>query len=205
MSDALASFRELRGIGPAIEAKLHHAGVYTWAALSEVVAALGDVRGSEGNTLSDLSDQLAGRASAAGGASAAPLPNGERSEVSPVPPSSPAPAAMPSRDHAVVVDVGKVIGGARRRIEFAVSTARFKPRAEFEFRARLAARPYGQVAVVDQAWTNLAESVGRGRPPNPLPLRFEAVELPSGVQRLRLEMMLRLPSPTRRPPILELG
>ena len=32
MSDVLASFRELKGIGPATEAKLHEAGVYTWAA-----------------------------------------------------------------------------------------------------------------------------------------------------------------------------
>ena len=70
MSDVLASFRELKGIGPATEAKLHEAGVYTWAALAEVETALGSVRGSNGDTLRDLSAQIADRASAAGGATA---------------------------------------------------------------------------------------------------------------------------------------
>ena len=265
MSDVLASFRELSGIGPAIEAKLHDAGVYTWVALSEVVSALGNVRGSNGDTLRDLSVQLADRASAAGGGPTPPLPSGERSEafivrmslaadgvptrstathvrtqtempwagwapedvirfiedqasivavapavsaggsVTPAPAFPPAPADTPSRDHIVVVDVGKVIGGVRRSIEIALSTGRVKPRAEFEYRATLAARPYGQIATVDPAWTNLGESAGRGHPPDRLPLRFEAVVLPPGVQRLKLQMMLRLSSPTRHTPTLELG
>ena len=42
------------------------------------------------------------------------------------------------------------------------------------------------------------------RPPRSLPLLFEAVELPAGIQRLRLELMLRLQSPTRRAPALEI-
>ena len=46
MSEFLASFRELRGIGPASEARLHDAGLYTWTALSEVLAVLGRIGGS---------------------------------------------------------------------------------------------------------------------------------------------------------------
>jgi hypothetical protein len=41
----LASFRELRGIGPATESRLHEAGIYTWEALADVLAALANVRG----------------------------------------------------------------------------------------------------------------------------------------------------------------
>ncbi len=261
MSDVLASFRELKGIGPATEAKLHEAGVYSWATLSEVVTALGNVRGGNGDTLRDLSVQIAGRASAAGGASASPLPSGERSEafivrmslttdglpmrstvthvrtqteqpwvgwspddvirfieqqaslkVAPAPApvkrtAAPAQAraATPSRDHVIALDVGNVIGGRRRSIELVVSTAKVAPRAEFEYRATLAGRPYGQATTADPAWTNLAGHTGRGQPPDRLPLHFEAVDLPPGVQRLKLEMMLRLQSPTRRAPKLELG
>ncbi|HET6685741.1 MAG TPA: hypothetical protein VFH02_04355 [Jiangellaceae bacterium] len=259
MSDVLASFRELKGIGPATEVKLHEAGVYTWAALAQVVTALGSVRGSNGDTLHDLSAQIAGRASAAGGSSP-PLPSGERSEafivrmslaadglptrstvthvrtqteqpragwspddvirfieaqaslaVTPqpgpaehTPTPAPARAASPSRDHVVTLDVGNVIGGRRRSIELVVSTARVAPRADFEYRATLAGRPYGQAPATGPAWTDLAAHTGRSQPPERLPLRFDAVELPPGVQRLRLEMTLRLQAPTRRTPTLKL-
>ena len=37
MSESLARFRELKGVGPAIEARLHEAGVFTWEALSQVI------------------------------------------------------------------------------------------------------------------------------------------------------------------------
>jgi predicted RecB family nuclease len=99
----VASFRELKGIGPATEAKLHEAGVYTWAALAEVETALGNVRGSNGDTLRDLSAQIADRASAAG-RHGPPLPS------------------TWSRDHVVAFDVGNVIGGRRRSIDLVVST-----------------------------------------------------------------------------------
>jgi hypothetical protein len=260
MSDVLASFRELKGIGPATEAKLHEAGVYTWAALAEVVTALGNVRSSNGDTLRDLSAQIAERASAAGGATAPPLPSGERSEAfivrmsldtdglptrstvthvrtqteqpwagwspdevirfieaqatpavtpPPVPTvrtTAPAPtrATTSSRDHVVTLDVGNVIGGRRRSIDLVVSTTEVAPGAEFEYRATLAGRPYGQASSTGPAWSNLATRNGRGQPPERLPLLFEAVELPAGIQRLRVELMLRLQSPTRRAPTLEL-
>jgi hypothetical protein len=54
--------------------------------------------------------------------------------------------------------------------------SRVEPAAEFEYRATLAARPYGQVTTADPAWTTLAESAGHGHPPHRLPLRFEAVD-----------------------------
>ncbi|MGH3825501.1 MAG: hypothetical protein ACRDRA_22085 [Pseudonocardiaceae bacterium] len=78
MSDLLASFRELTGIKPAIEVRLHKAGVYTWEALAEVLDALGDIQGS---TQRELFDQISARVSEAGGDPAPRPPNGERSEA----------------------------------------------------------------------------------------------------------------------------
>lgn len=65
MNEALADFRELDGIGPAIEARLHEAGVYTWAALSDVLTALVRVRGVASDALRGLIEQAAGHASTA--------------------------------------------------------------------------------------------------------------------------------------------
>lgn len=259
MSNTLASFRELKGIGPAIEAKLHEAGVYTWEALAEVVNALGNVRGSTGDTLRELSENIAARAAEVGGASVPRPPDGERSEafilrmaltaqghptrctvvhvrtqteqpwagwspgevigfieeqsgVAPEPalapvenaskPHGPADKPAESRDHVVVLDVGKAVGGSRRNLEWVVSTARLADIGEFEYQATLAGRPYGQTPEV---WATLASQTGYGHPPGSLPLRFEAVELPPGVQRLRLQLALRLPTPRQEAPVLELG
>jgi len=256
----VASFRELKGVGRATEAKLHEAGVYTWEALSEVLDALGNVRGSTGDTLRELSEQVASR-SAAGDAAVLRLPTGERSEAfivrmslapdgqptrssvthvrtysekplagwspgevvhfieeqsglaagpRPVavaePGGQPAPARSPagSREHFLVLDAGKAIGGARRSIELLVSTALMADVAEFEYRATLAGSAYGQPPGTGPSWTALAERTGRSHPPDRLPLRFDAVELPQGLQRLRLEMALRLPLPRREAPALEL-
>lgn len=66
MNDVPAGFRELKGFGPATEARLHDAGVYTWEALHEVVDALAGVRGGTGEPLRMLADQLALRAQEAG-------------------------------------------------------------------------------------------------------------------------------------------
>lgn len=186
MSDTLASFRELKGIGPAIEAKLHEAGVHTWEALAEIVNALGNVRGSTGDTLRELSESIAARA-----AEPAPVP---------VETTSKPPAPAESRDHVVVLDVGKAVGGSRRNLEWVVSTARLTDISEFEYQATLAGRAYGQTP---EKWATLAGHTGSGHPPDSLQLRFEAVELPPGVQRLRLQLALRLPSP-KETPALEL-
>ena len=49
MSESLASFRDLKGIGPATEARLTRR-VYTWEALGAAASALAAVRGN-GDTL----------------------------------------------------------------------------------------------------------------------------------------------------------
>jgi hypothetical protein len=60
MGDTLASFRELKGIGPATEARLHETGIYTWDALATAAAALAAVRG-DGDTLRDVLEAVAER------------------------------------------------------------------------------------------------------------------------------------------------
>jgi hypothetical protein len=258
MSDSLARFRDLRGVGPATEARLHEAGVFTWEALSEVLDAIAAVRSSSGDTLRDLSDQVAALASAAGAAAPGP-PDGERSEAfiirlslttdgqptrstvthvrtqsekplagwpadevirfieaqsgvvaGPAPAATedagrPAPAApAATRDHVVILDAGKAVGGAARNIELVVSTDQLDI-GEVEYRATLAGRAYGLPPEAGASWTILASHTGRAYPPNRLPLRFEAVQLPRGVQRLRLEMALRLPASKPEVPALGLG
>jgi nucleotidyltransferase/DNA polymerase involved in DNA repair len=71
MDDSLASFRDLKGIGPATEARLHETGVYTWEALGAAASALAAIRGN-GDTLRDVANTVAarraeGRASGNGG------------------------------------------------------------------------------------------------------------------------------------------
>jgi hypothetical protein len=51
-----ASFRELRGIGPATETRLHEAGVYTWDALSDLLAVLATVRGGVEGLRTELAE-----------------------------------------------------------------------------------------------------------------------------------------------------
>ena len=65
MGDSLASFRDLKGIGPATEARLHEAGIYTWEALAAAATALAAVRG-EGDTLRDVANAVAARRAEAG-------------------------------------------------------------------------------------------------------------------------------------------
>lgn len=60
MGDSLASFRDLKGIGPATEARLHETGIYTWEALAVAATALAAVRG-EGDTLRDVANAIAAR------------------------------------------------------------------------------------------------------------------------------------------------
>nr|WP_238151590.1 hypothetical protein [Kribbella sindirgiensis] len=60
MGEALASFRDLKGIGPATEARLHETGVYTWEALAAAAAALASVRDS-GDTLREIAGAVAAR------------------------------------------------------------------------------------------------------------------------------------------------
>lgn len=81
MSQTLASFRDLKGIGPATEARLHESGIYTWEALAVAATALASVRG-EGETLRDVASGVAARCVEAGGEAAGPRrPDGERLEA----------------------------------------------------------------------------------------------------------------------------
>jgi len=76
MGDSLARFRDLKGIGPATEARLHETGIYTWEALAVAATALAAVRG-EGDTLRDVANAVAARrAEAEEGGAAVGLPGG---------------------------------------------------------------------------------------------------------------------------------
>jgi hypothetical protein len=270
MHQSLASFRELKGIGPATESRLHAAGVYTWEALSEVVETLGKLGACSGDHFRELAGQIAERRSTAGvvsprrgdgerseafvvrialagdgrpvrstvthvrtqteqplagwspaavirliesqAALARPPRPAEDAEPAPAVPApdlapqaaAPAPAPVPA-EHLVVLDAGRAIGGSRRTIELVVQTNRMGDPASFEYRATLAGRPYGEADDSAAPWTVLGSDAGRGRPPARLPVRFEAVELPPGLQRLRLELALRLARPRAEAPPLVLA
>ncbi|RZT27640.1 hypothetical protein EV649_1411 [Kribbella sp. VKM Ac-2569] len=81
MSVPLASFRELKGIGPATEARLHESGIYTWETLAAAAAALASVHG-EGETLRDVAHVVAARGAEEDDHADGPgLPGGERVEA----------------------------------------------------------------------------------------------------------------------------
>jgi hypothetical protein len=202
MTSEPASFRELKGIGPATEARLHEAGVTSWEALAAVVDALAANRAFSGDTLKDLAGALADRVEVGG----RPAPHPTAPVPQPVPDPDPIPDPVPARarsDFALMLDAGRALGGARRTVELSVDAGAGGEPAGFEYRARLAGRPYGQAR--GAGWAALAEQRGRGRRPGRLPLRFEAVDLPEGLQRLRLELTLHLAEPTLEPPVLALA
>jgi hypothetical protein len=266
MSDSLASFRELKGVGPATEARLHEAGVFTWEALSQVAAALGSVRGATGESLHDLSGRIAEHAAAAGASGPRP-PNAERNEAfivriivadggepirstmthvrtqaersstgwsgdellrfieehagmpvgaapaaaderaaeqAPADQAATAPRRRPSRVHVAVLDAGKAIGGASRDIELDLATDKVGEVPELEYQATLSGRPFGE-AGRPSTWTTLARQAGRVAVSDRLPLRFAAVALPPGIQRLRVEVALRLPDPAEDAPKLAIA
>lgn len=82
MGEALASFRDLKGIGPATEARLHETGVYTWEALAVAASALASVRGN-GDTLREIAGAVAARRTEENGgeADARTSGDGERLEA----------------------------------------------------------------------------------------------------------------------------
>jgi len=267
MSESLASFRDLKGIGPATEARLYEAGVYTWEALGAVASALAAVRG-DGDTLREVASLVAAQRTGAGGQAALRLPGGERLEAfvlrmtlaadgeprrctvthvrtaaeqawagwtpaelarfieghaglrtGPAPAGEPSrngdrvpppsrrrrasPPQRPSRDHLVVLDAGKAIGGASRDIDLVVTSTRAAG-TDFGYRATLAARRLGAGGNGD-GWASLASHTGTGHAARELPLRFPAVRLPAGVHRLQLLLEVSLPEPARRPPALALA
>jgi hypothetical protein len=118
--------------------------------------------------------------------------------------SAAAPARRLSRVHVAVLDAGKAIGGASRDIELVLATDKVGDIPELEYQATLCGRPFGQ-GREPSAWTTLARQAGRVAVSDRLPLRFTAVVLPPGVQRLRVEVALRLPAPSEYGPKLALA
>jgi hypothetical protein len=208
MSDELANFRELPGIGPTTEAQLHEAGVRTWSSLAAVLGALGHVRGVVGDALRALRQQARERASEAAMVSdagpAAAVTAGDATD------DAGAPATVdrntPTADaaglhHRVLLDAGKVVGGQARAVDLTLSTADAAEPEPFAYDARLAARRYG---APDAGWVPLGRHVGNGQPPDTLPLHFDDVDLPPGLHRLRLDVTLTVGTPTRTTPPLTL-
>jgi hypothetical protein len=268
MSESLASFRDLKGIGPTTEARLYEAGVYTWEALGAAAYALAAVRGNE-DTLREVANLVAAQGTEAEGQAALRLPDGERLEafvlrmtlaadgeprrctvthvrtvaeqawagwtpaelarfieehsglrIGPSPAEEPSrngdrvsPPAQhrraspspqrPSRDHLVVLDAGKAIGGASRDIDFVVATGRVAG-ADFDYRATLAARRLG-AGGTGEGWTSLASHAGTCHSARELTLRFPAVQLSAGIYRLQLLLKVNLPASAGRPPALALA
>jgi hypothetical protein len=241
MSESLASFRDLKGIDPATEARLHEAGVFTWEALGAAASALAAVRGS-GDTLREVADLVAAQRTEAEGQAALRPPGGERLEafvlrmalaadgeprrctVTHVRTAAeqawagwapaelarfvekhsglhaPAASQRPTRDHLVVLDAGKAIGGTSRDIDLVV-TSTGAAGADFGYRATLAARRLG----AGECWTDVGSHAGTGHPARELALRFPAVQLPTGIYCLQLRLEMNLPAPVRRPPALALA
>jgi hypothetical protein len=81
MNASLASFRELKGIGPATEARLHEAGIYTWEALAAAATALAAAVRGNGDTLRDIASHVAERQDEAGGQEAPRPPGAEHLEA----------------------------------------------------------------------------------------------------------------------------
>lgn len=94
------------------------------------------------------------------------------------------------------------IGGSRRDVDVTVLTARVPDHAEFTYQATLEGRDYGMTS---QDWATLAVHTGQAQPPDSLPLHFEAVELPPGIQRLRVRIAARLATPQQNAPGLRVG
>lgn len=108
-----------------------------------------------------------------------------------------------SREHLIVLDAGKAIGGAGRDIDFVV-TSTGAAGANFGYRATLAARRLG-AGGTGEGWNSLASHAGTGHSARELALRFPAVQLPAGIHRLQLRLAVTLPAPTRQPPALALA
>lgn len=217
MSEVLARFQDLKGIGPATEARLHEAGIRTWEALATAASALAAVGGSAKEVAglvaarraeaeaAETEAAQAERRAAPGPAAPAPraqhaLPGGEPATVvEPEPAGLPA-AVSPSRDHLVVLDAGKAIGGAAK--EIALTVDGLGAVAGAGYRAELCTRRLGDHPVAD--WSVAARRSG----PVPvddggvLPLDFGPVPLPAGIHRLQVRLHLGLLQPAAHPPTL---
>lgn len=268
MSEVLARFRDLKGIGPATEARLHEAGIYSWEALATAASALAAVGG--GSTAKEVAGLVAAQRAEAGSPQAPRAPGAERLEafvlrlavtgdgdvlrstvshvrsadeqasacwdpsalarfvqqhagladtpagrppaagrlshdgpttvVEPGPAGTRAPAS-PSRDHLVVLDAGKAIGGSERDVALTVDG--LGALAGAGYRAELCTRRLGDVPP-DAAWVVAARRAGPvpADGGGPVPLAFGPVRLPAGIHRLQVRLHLQLPAAVDRPPAL---
>ncbi len=80
MPSSIASFRDLKGVGPATEARLHDAGIYTWDALATAASALAAVRDC-GTTPREVADAVAARGAEADDRMSPHLSDGEHVEA----------------------------------------------------------------------------------------------------------------------------
>jgi hypothetical protein len=192
MARSAAEFRRLKGIGPAAEARLHEAGVGTWAELAQVLAVLVRSAGRYGD-LAALTDEVAAQAAgepddsddATAVAGTAPEP--ERGPgLKPV--AAEPVAAIPVA--AVTIDAGLAIGGAARQIEVRLDQVpdRFGP----QVRAELVGRPLGAGSTGRQQprWLPLGVQriPDRGGDGGTTTLTFPAVTLPAGIHRLAVRL-----------------
>lgn len=79
MGSSYARFRDLKGIGPATEARLHATGIHTWDALAVAASALAAVRG-DGESRRDVASAIAARRTEGEGAGAPSSGAGEHLE-----------------------------------------------------------------------------------------------------------------------------
>lgn len=87
--------------------------------------------------------------------------------------------------HAVDLDAGTVVGGRVRDVEIAIATT---GRSQLSYEAVLSARPFPRGAADDQVRTTLATLRDSAEAGERLDLRFASVNLPTGLQRLRLSV-----------------
>lgn len=79
MTDTMSPFRDLEGIGPATESRLHDAGVWAWSDLAEVLHAVGGIRGLTVDGLRSLARSADSRSG--DGDDATTANNGEHGET----------------------------------------------------------------------------------------------------------------------------
>lgn len=197
MSDDLARFRELHGIGPTTEAELHQAGIRTWDDIASVTTALMRARGVATTAVRAIRDQARDRASKAALASDAGAPDragdadermsagGDGDHASRTPPT----AAVRTHELSAVrqhltVDAGKRLGGRVQEVDIALDAGDDGDgQTMIGYDARLLGRPYG---TPDGPWRPVGRQAARGRPPRRL--RFHGVALAPGLHRLRLDV-----------------
>ena len=186
----LAEFRRLRGVGPVAEARMHNAGVGTWADLAQVLAVLAKAA-PRYDGLADLARAVADQVDLA---DHEPAPT---SADEPIGPGKTAAASETAEvtlattlgqgPQAFAVDAGLAIGGAARDV-----VVRLEPLASGagaqSYRADLVGRALG--ASDGDTWQlfgarQIRAGSDRGHPAT---LRFESVPVPAGIHRLLVRL-----------------